>query len=211
MYTAYRDIDGVPDVVKNALAQFHLVRATLSDVRTDVDKHHRNHSPESYQAMKEVLRSCETKISSLDKIFSAIIPPPQEHMKKQPSLRQRLIRFTTAVSFTFSRGKKVEYLMMGVLQDIQLLASNRILSSTTRDHIKDTTERELGARRPSIITITALAAPRPFISRCRRTNFRHSHPSAFANGKGRDNGYASGPDRGYHVFPCSLLCNSPSC
>ncbi|KAK3947729.1 hypothetical protein QBC32DRAFT_270226 [Pseudoneurospora amorphoporcata] len=144
LYDAYQDINGLPDVVKYALAQFHFVKDTLETVRNDVDEHRRNPNPKSYQAMKEILRSCEAKISSLDKIFSAIIPRPQKDTKTQPSFRQRFSRFTSAVSFTFNRGKKVEYLMKGVRQDIKLLAYNRILSPATRDQIKDTTERELG-------------------------------------------------------------------
>ncbi|KAJ4359180.1 hypothetical protein N0V85_009469 [Neurospora sp. IMI 360204] len=198
VYDAYQDINGLPDVVKYALAQFHFVKDTLETVRNDVDEHRRNPNPKSYQAMKEILRSCQAKISSLDKIFSAIIPRPQKDTKTQPSFRQRFSRFTTAVSFTFNRGKKVEYLMKGVRQDIKLLAYNRILSPATRDQIKDTTERELGAPEPSITT-TVVPAPRPFISRCsRRTNFRHSHPSA-RNVRG--NGDTGAPDPTSRAFP----------
>lgn len=229
LYDAYQDINGLPDVVTSALAQFHLVKEILENVRNDVDEQHRRGEPnmmkpKSYQAMIKVLNSCEAKISSLEKIFSAVIPrtsyTPKDTLTtqhKKASFRQRLSRFITAVRFTWNRGKKVEYLMKGVRQDIKLLAYNRVLSPATRDQIKDTTETELCTPRPSVNISTTgtvaaaanAAASRTFcVSKCggRRINFRHSHPAAW-NALGRGIGGAGGEGRSCQITPCSVVCD----
>ncbi|KAK3342362.1 hypothetical protein B0H65DRAFT_217421 [Neurospora tetraspora] len=95
----------------------------------------------SCSAMVQVLKACQEKAALLGTLFEAILPPGTT----RPSARKR---FTTAVIMTLHVGKsrKVESLMKGILQDIQLLANNRALDEATRGKMKARIEMNISAQ-----------------------------------------------------------------
>ncbi|KAJ4333097.1 hypothetical protein N0V85_009943, partial [Neurospora sp. IMI 360204] len=134
--SACRDINGLPDAVRDAYTRLPLVADTLrlatecmnqSQHGNDLD----DTAKKSCSAMVQVLKACQEKAALLGTLFEAILPPGTT----RPSARKR---FTTAVIMTLHVGKsrKVESLMKGILQDIQLLANNRALDEATRDKMK---------------------------------------------------------------------------
>lgn len=131
---ACRDLDvkGIPSSIRDAHARLPLVIVTLSLLDNDIRS---NPDSDSYHAMKKALNACEKKASSLERMFRAGMPPELP----RPSLRRRI---TTAALMTFRMGKsrKVDSLMKGILEDIQLLADNHAFNNSTRYRIRESTQ-----------------------------------------------------------------------
>lgn len=127
-----KDVDGMPSSMRDAHARLPLVTATLDLIKNDGGS---NWDPNSRRAMEKVLKACEKKATRLSKMFRASIPPelPKQSFRK---------RFTNAALMTIRvhRSRKIDSLMKGILEDIQLLADNRALSDATRYRIRESTE-----------------------------------------------------------------------
>lgn len=135
--SASKDLNGLPEAVRDAYTRLPLVAYTLR-LATECVNQSSQHSndpddttQESSRAMLQVLDACHEKATLLGTIFHAVLPPGT----RRPSARKR---FTTAAIMTLHMGKsrKVESLMNGILQDIQLLTNNRALDEATRNKIK---------------------------------------------------------------------------
>ncbi|KAK3392218.1 hypothetical protein B0T20DRAFT_361052 [Sordaria brevicollis] len=134
--SASRDIHGLPEAVRDTHTRLPLVVETLrlATECMNQSQHNNDQDPttkKSCKAMLRVLQACEEKVTLLGTIFNAVLPAGTT----RPSARKR---FTTAAIMTLHVGKsrKVESLMKGILQDIQLLANNRALDEATRDKMK---------------------------------------------------------------------------
>ncbi|KAK3947433.1 hypothetical protein QBC32DRAFT_85526 [Pseudoneurospora amorphoporcata] len=124
---ACNDVYGLPEAMREARVRLPLVAKTLNQVRSGL-KLSEDDVKGSCTAMTGVLMSCEQRAAALEKIFRTLIPSDAS----RPSARKR---FTTAAMMTFHMGKsrKVEPLMKGILEDIQLMADSRALESFDQD------------------------------------------------------------------------------
>ncbi|KAK1774823.1 hypothetical protein QBC45DRAFT_336742, partial [Copromyces sp. CBS 386.78] len=129
---ACQDANGIPSSMRDAHARLPLVIETLRLVDNDVRS---SRGSDTNRGMEKVLKACEKKAISLERIFRACIPPGAP----RSSLCRRIV---TAIRMTLRVGKtrKIEYLMKGILEDIQLLADNHALSDSTRHQIRQSTE-----------------------------------------------------------------------
>ncbi|KAK4107646.1 hypothetical protein N656DRAFT_785129 [Canariomyces notabilis] len=84
-------------------------------------------SRESYASMMLVLEGCEKKVQSLHKALEVVVSASGASASRRVATAMR----------TMGKGKKVEGLMKGILEDIQLLASQHAINDPTRDQIKD--------------------------------------------------------------------------
>ena len=173
--SAYQDVNGLPDAVRDAYTRLPLVTDTLRLAtecmnQSQPDNDQDNTTKESCRAMLQVLQACREKATLLGTIFHAVLPPGTT----RPSARKR---FTTAAIMTLHMGKsrKVESLMKGILQDIQLLANNRALDEATRNKMKARMERNASAQ-SNIISLSRSSSPPPPVT-C---------ASPYASDEGRD-------------------------
>jgi hypothetical protein len=128
LYSALRDASGLPSNIHIAAGRLPLVLETLQTARRGI-KSNATASDDACVAMMLVLDSCEKKARSLQKIFRLLAPIPGSGTSTSR-------RVATALR-SLSKGKKIDELMKGIMEDIQLLAGNHALSSHAKDQMRD--------------------------------------------------------------------------
>jgi hypothetical protein len=116
--------EGLPEAFREVAERLPIVRTILASAEKhisdgDIDE-------PSCKAMKPVIERCGKKAESLNKLFKRVIPPDDA---------SRAERYLKAVR-TLGKGGKVETLMRGMLEDIQLLACDYGLKAVTADQIE---------------------------------------------------------------------------
>ncbi|KAI1162837.1 hypothetical protein F5B18DRAFT_622353 [Nemania serpens] len=81
----------------------------------------------SYAALKQILESCKEKVTSLEKIFRAVMVAPGASKPE---------RYATAIR-TLGRGRRLEELMSDIVDDMHLLTSNYAVKAATRSQVKE--------------------------------------------------------------------------
>ena len=137
--SAYTNASGLPDAIQDVANRLPLVEEML--IRMD-EYIKSNQKQRSYDAMARVLIACQDKASLLAIIFKARVVLPTTPDSSKPSRPSARKRFTTAAIMTLHVGKsrKIESLMKGIIEDIQLLTDNRALDAfdnVTRDQLRD--------------------------------------------------------------------------
>jgi hypothetical protein len=127
VYDAAANAEGLPEAFREITDRLPIVRNTLESA----DKHIRDNDVDesSCKAMKPVIERCGKKAEKLDELFKKVIPPGDA---------SRAERYLKAVK-TLGKGGKVETLMHGMLQDVQLLASNYGMKTVTTEQIEQIT------------------------------------------------------------------------
>ena len=77
--------------------------------------------------MKPVVDGCKEKATRLEKIFEKVVPQAGA---------SRSDRYFFAVR-TVGKGSRVESLMKGILEDVQLLAGNRVMRLATETSLRE--------------------------------------------------------------------------
>lgn len=139
---AYHDNAGLPETMRDAQDRLPLIRYILSLVKESLEysRTDKRKDTQEYRAMTRVLKGCEKKIMSLDRIFRNVLPlEGNGDGPTRASVRRRL---TTATRMTLHMGKnrKVMSLMKEILEDIGLLANNHSIASSVRKQIKASTQ-----------------------------------------------------------------------
>lgn len=127
LYEAAGDASGLPQGFHDVAARLPLIQDTLETAQADLASPHPltnddGVSLSSRTALIKVLKSCRKKTEALNKIFRAVLPV---------SGASRVERYYTALK-TIPRGSKVEYLMAGILGDLQVISSNQAIKAATR-------------------------------------------------------------------------------
>jgi hypothetical protein len=78
------------------------------------------------KGMKTVVDACKTKAEKLGDIFRKVLPEPDA---------SRMEHYLKALR-GLPKGSRVELLMKGILEDIQLLASNHGMKTVTKDEME---------------------------------------------------------------------------
>ncbi|KAK0731912.1 quinon protein alcohol dehydrogenase-like superfamily [Lasiosphaeris hirsuta] len=123
IYNAAKDASGLPEAFRDIATRLPLVCKTLQTVSRNLN----NTIPdeECYEAIKPVLQRCESRATQLEKIFTDVIPQADA---------SRMERYALA-ALTWGKGDTVESLMKGILEDVQLLTSNRVAELPTQTNI----------------------------------------------------------------------------
>jgi hypothetical protein len=124
VYDAAANAEGLPEAFREVAERLPIVQNILASAEKhisdgDIDEN-------SCKAMKPVIERCGKRAENLDKLFRKVIPPGDA---------SRPERYLKAVR-TLGKGGKVETLMMGMLEDTQLLASDYGLQAFTKDQIE---------------------------------------------------------------------------
>ena len=124
VYDAAANAEGLPGAFREVAGRLPIVQTILASAEkhiTDGDVDER-----SCKAMKPVIERCGKKAKKLDKLFHKVLPPDNASHSE---------RYLAAVR-TLGRGGKVETLMHGMLEDIQLLACDYGMKAITSDQIE---------------------------------------------------------------------------
>ncbi|KAK3349952.1 WD40-repeat-containing domain protein [Lasiosphaeria hispida] len=120
VYAATKTASGLPEAFYDVATRLPLVRNTISEYLNNT-----NPDEQSCEATKAVLRSCEDRAKKLEKIFKDVIS------QANPSTTER---FLLAVH-TLGKGGRVESLMKGIQEDVQLLTGYHVTKLATQASI----------------------------------------------------------------------------
>ncbi|KAF5255430.1 hypothetical protein FOXYS1_14163, partial [Fusarium oxysporum] len=136
---ALKDAKDLPPAFQEVGEKLPLVRDTLQTV----EKHINDKVDEgAYQAVKTILENCEAKGKQLEEIFNAVAPSDKT---------SRIKRYALAVR-SLGKGKLVEVLAKGMIEDTHLLVLNHAAHAATEDQIAKLVEaiKELSNMEPSL-------------------------------------------------------------
>ncbi|KXX76846.1 Vegetative incompatibility protein HET-E-1 [Madurella mycetomatis] len=123
VYDTANDASGLPKAFRDVATRLPLVRKTLQTASGQLKT--ANLDDECCKAVMPILQRCENRATQLEKIFKDVIP--QSHASKMG-------RYILATR-TWGKEDTVESLMKGILEDVQLLTSNRIAELPTETSV----------------------------------------------------------------------------
>lgn len=126
VYDAASNTNGLPEAFREVAARLPIVCGILDSAKRLIIAGDTNE--ESCKAAMNVVESCQSKAQNLEEIFKKVIPADDA---------SRSERYTLAVK-SLGKGNRVETLMKGMLEDLQLLAINHGMVTKT-----DMREQEL--------------------------------------------------------------------
>jgi hypothetical protein len=123
IYDAAGDAKGQPEEFRQVAARLPLVIEILRNTEARASKLDET----KLEAIKQTLESCRTKAAELEKIFQKVIRKDNDKWFN---------RYKKALR-TVEKGDKVECLMEGIHKDTLLLASEKIMGTTTEAQVKE--------------------------------------------------------------------------
>lgn len=121
VYDAASDPKGLPPAFKEVANRMPLVKNTLQAAENGIKA-----DSDAAKGMEMVMDACKTKAEKLEDIFRKVLPEPDA---------SRMDHYLTALR-GYPKGSRVELLMKGILEDIQLLASNHGMKTVTKDEME---------------------------------------------------------------------------
>ncbi|KAJ4247081.1 hypothetical protein NW762_013219 [Fusarium torreyae] len=119
---AIKNAKDLPDAFQEVGDKIPLVRHTLHNVEKHIDD---EAGQGAYQDIKTILESCNEKGRQLERIFDAVAPSGKT---------SRIKRYALAVKI-LGKGKLVEVLAKGMIEDVHLLVLNHAARAATGDQI----------------------------------------------------------------------------
>ena len=123
VYNDVKDAEGIPMTFREIAQRLPLIQDTLR-----ISEAHINEcslDEESCRAIKPIVEGCKDKALRLEIMFRKVVP--------QVNIT-RLDRYRVAVR-ALGKGNRVEALMKGVLEDVQLLAGNHAIKASTKAEV----------------------------------------------------------------------------
>jgi len=139
VYDATTNAQGLPEAFREVADRIPIVLNIL-DLTKQYNKEALDQA--SYTGVKQVADRCEKKAKKLDELFHKVIPA---------NGASRAERYLLAVR-TLGKGSRVETLMKGILEDIQLLVIDRGIATVTDAQRKEVAKaiEEVSALPPSL-------------------------------------------------------------
>jgi hypothetical protein len=140
VYDAAKNAQGLPEAFREVAARLPIVQNILASAERHIEKG--NTDEDSRKGVKDTVEGCGKKAEKLEELFKKVIPADSA---------SRAERYLSAAR-TLGKGSRVENLMKGMLEDVQLLAINYGMSTVTDTQRKEVAEaiKEVAALPPSI-------------------------------------------------------------
>ena len=149
VYDAASNPNGLPEAFREVAARLPMVRGILASAQQRIGEV--DADEDSYEAAKNIVRNCQSKAQNLEEIFKKVIPADDA---------SRSERYFVAVK-SLGKGNRVETLMKGMLEDLQLLAINHGMVTKT-----DMREKELAK------SVKEVAGPKDEAQACLQALFQ---------------------------------------
>ena len=128
VYDAATDAQGLPKAFREVAVRLPIIHHVLDLARRHIEEGNAHQGLDD--GAKGVIQSCEHKAQKLGRIFYAVIPADSA---------SRTEKYISAAK-TLGKGSRLETLMKGMLEDVQLLASSRGMTSVTDAQRKELVE-----------------------------------------------------------------------
>ena len=123
VYNDVKDAEGVPITFREITRRLPLIRDTLRIAEAHINGH--SLDEESCRAIKPIVEGSKDKALRLEIMFRKVVPQANV---------SRLDRYRIAVR-ALGKGNRVETLMKGMLEDVQLLAGNHAIKAATEAEV----------------------------------------------------------------------------
>lgn len=123
VYDAAKDAKGQPESFRQVVARLPLVNEILESAKERTQ----TLDESAREALKPILKSCKAKAEDLKKLFQEVVRKDDDKWYD---------RYKKALS-TLGKGDKVECLMEGILQDVQVVACERLMGTATDIQVKE--------------------------------------------------------------------------
>jgi hypothetical protein len=120
VYDAATNAESLPEAFREVAVRLPIVANILSSAKQHIDNG--DVDEKACKGVKQVVEACEKKAKTLDDLFRQVIPADGASRRKI---------YLSAVK-TLGKGNQVESLMKGMLEDIQLLASEHGMQIGTK-------------------------------------------------------------------------------
>ncbi|KAF3279114.1 hypothetical protein TWF970_004223 [Orbilia oligospora] len=114
------DAEGLPKAFRRASQKLEIISDILDATRTTLESHN---SSQIDSAAKKTIDRCEEDWNKLKELFNKVVPEDKS---------SRMERYTKAAR-TLGKGGKVETLMKNLLENVQLLATFKIMTENGRE------------------------------------------------------------------------------
>jgi len=140
VYDTATNAQGLPEAFREVAARLPIVQNIMGLAKRLIEEGDADEN--SYKGAKDVVEGCKKKAKKLEELFQKIIPLDGA---------SRAERYISAVR-TVGKGSRVEALMKGMLEDVQLLAINHGMTTVTDTERKEVAEaiKELSEIPPSV-------------------------------------------------------------
>ena len=138
VYDAAKDKQGLPAAFREVAERLPVVQNILANAKARAESGQID--DEASKAAKAILEPCDSRVKGLNEIFRKVMPQEGD---------SRLDRYYKAAR-TLGKGDKVEMLMKGILDDLNLLSVQ--CGIETGDHVEKLKEaiKEISALQPSV-------------------------------------------------------------
>jgi len=123
-YDAAKDKTGLPEAFREVKASLPIVKTILNSAHKYVNSKDMN--KETCEAIEPLIAGCKEKADKLKGIFEKVMPEEET---------SRLERYINAAKI-MGKGGKVEALMKGLMENLNLLASCHGMEAATASHIE---------------------------------------------------------------------------
>ena len=140
VYSAIKDLHGLPDAFREVNKRLPLVEQTLGDVKSQTAN---IKSAEEAKAMLTLLKSSQGKIKELETIFNEIAKNSKDNF---------MVSVYKSVIAKLGKKGRVETLMDGILKDLGVLVAHHVFQTSTQKHVEDLDKarKELAKVTPSL-------------------------------------------------------------
>ncbi|KAH8591628.1 SesA protein [Bisporella sp. PMI_857] len=140
VYDAATNAQGLPEAFCEVAARLPIVRNILASAKRHIGEE--DTDEDSCKEVKDIVEGCGKKAKKLEELFQKVISADGA---------SRAERYVSAAR-TLGKGSRVETLMKGILEDVQLLAINYSMTTVTDNQRKEVAEaiKEVTALPPSI-------------------------------------------------------------
>ena len=141
VYSAASNAKGLPEAFVEVANRLPVVETILESAKKHIEDNEAD--DEVCQRAKTVMEACKTKTEKLLKLFQKVVPADSA---------SRTERYLAAVK-TLGKGSRVETLMKGILEDVNLLAISNDLATETNERGKELTKaiNDITALSPSLL------------------------------------------------------------
>jgi len=136
-YDAVNDKDGLPEAFREVAGRLPVVHDTLEAAKAQIQV---NESNAISEGVTGIIKACDRKAEKLKEIFQKICPQGED------SRAERYLKVVRGMG----KGGRVEDLMRGILEDLQLLAGNRVIHLASEGKALSAAIKDISALKPSI-------------------------------------------------------------
>lgn len=123
VYDAAKDTKGQPEAFRKVASRLPLVLSILQKAKTDAE----NLSEDAQEEIEPTIIACREKAEKLQKIFYKVVRKDDDGW---------FDRYKKAAG-TLGKRNKIEGLMEGILKDIQVVACDRLMGTSTEDQVRE--------------------------------------------------------------------------